>query len=430
MSNKNMIRRVQALALTAMLMAAMLLPCMAAYEMPIETAAAEEAVYMFDADTGKPILQQNADEQRYIASLTKLMAALLVVESDKEGNAVVTVPAELTQELKDIRNANGTTIGLRIGETLTEKDLLYAMVLGSANDATSTLAYSTAGSLAAFVKEMNARAEELGCTATSFSCAHGLYDYGNAATARDLGKIAAACNENEEFVRVVKTDTYTLQTTNYHAEQRTIGVLNPLMDTESGYYRDYIQWAKGGFTTLAGRCIVAFAQKDGHTYGLVILGCDSQEHLYAECDALFDWAFESFCDRELVDTETELTAVALNKCRTSDVAELYAADAVSGYGHEDDKVTYSFDVPDSISATVDNGQVVGTATVYLDGYEVGVVNLVTHREYVSEFRTDCKATLLLLVGLVFCLSVLTAATIALGGGSLKTSRYRNRRKRR
>lgn len=90
-------------------------------------------------------------------------------------------------------------------------------------------------------------------------------------------------------------------------------------------------------------------------------------------------------------------------------------------------MTYSFDLPESISATVKNGQTVGTATVYLDGYEVGTVDLVTHKEYVSDFRTDTKSTLLLLCALVFIIGILMVLTAACGGGSLNFKRRKRRR---
>ena len=183
---------------------------------------------------------------------------------------------------------------------------------------------------------------------------------------------------------------------------------------------------KTGFTTLAGRCYVTFAQKDGHTYGLVVLGSDL-DNIYREASEILDWAFASFSDRELVDTETPLTTAPLKKCRSYEEVELYAAAPVSGYGHADDIVTYSFDLPESVSATVKSGSVVGTATVYLDGDEVGTVDLVTHREYVSDFRTDMKATVLLLCALVFILAALTAVTLAAGGGSLSLKKRRRRR---
>ena len=428
MFKNTIFRRMTALVLTLALAAAAALPGLAVYPMPIQTASETEAVYLFNADTGKTILNQNAGQQQYVASLTKLMTALLLLESGKDLNGEVTVPTALTQEFRDIQNANGTTIGLRIGETVRRIDLLYAMLVSSANDAASVIAWDVGGSLGAFLQQMNTRAAELGCTRTTFTCVHGLYDYGNVASAEDMAKIAAACYGNETLVQVLSAGAYTLPATNLHKEERSIAAANPLLDTGSSTYRSYVRCVKSGFTTLAGRCAVAFAQQDGHTYGLVVLGSDTAEHLYNEFDALFDWAFASFADRPLVDTETVLTTVDLTKCRAEPEAELYAAAPVSGYGHESDLVTYSFDLPESVSATVKEGQKIGTATVYLDGYEVGTVDLVTHRAYVSDFRTDGKATLLLLAALAVILAVLGTGTLACGG-SLRTGRRRRVRRR-
>ena len=419
-------RRAAALVLTLALAAAAALPGLAAYPMPIQTASETEAVYLFNADTGKTILAQNADQQQYVASLTKMMTALLLLESGKDLNGEVTVPTAMTQEFKDIQNANGMTAGLRIGETVRRIDLLYALLVSSANDAASVIAYDVGGSVLDFVRQMNARAAELGCTGTNFTCAHGLFDYGNVSTAEDMARIAAECYKNPTFVQVSGTAAYTMPATNLHQNERTINSTNPLTDTGSEFYRSYIKCVKGGFTTLAGRCAVAFAEQGGHTYGLVILHADNAS-LYTECDQLLDWAFESFSDRPLVDTETELTTVDLTKCRAQPTAALYAAAPVSGYGHADDVVSYAFDLPESIPATVKNGQKVGTATVYLDGYEVGTVDLVTHAEYISDFRTDSKATLLLLCALVFLLGALTVLTLAAGGGALSLRRRKRRR---
>ena len=426
MFQNTIFRRMTALVLTLALAAAAALPGLAVYPMPIQTASETEAVYLFNADTGKTILNQNADQQQYVASLTKLMTALLLLESGKDLNGEVTVPTALTQEFKDIQNANGTTMGLRIGETVRRIDLLYALLVSSANDAASVIAYDVGGSVLDFVKQMNTRAEELGCTGTNFTCAHGLFDYGNVSTAQDIAKIAAECYKNPTFVQVSSTAAYTLPATNLHQNERSIASSNPMTDSGSEYYRSYVKCIKGGFTTLAGRCAVAFAEKDGHTYGLVILHSDTNS-IYTECGQLFDWAFESFADRSLVDPQTVITTVDLTKCRTEPAVELYAAAPVSGYGHADDIVTYSFDLPESVAATVKSGSVVGTATVYLDGYEVGTVDLVTHREYVSDFRTDTKATALLLCALLFILAALTAVTLAAGGGSLNFKKRKRRR---
>ena len=424
MQTKSLFCRAAALLLTVALAVTAALPGFAVYEMPIQTANDTESVYLFNLDTGKPILEQNAEQPRYIASLTKMMTALLFLESGKDLNESITIPATLTQEFKDIQNANGSTMNLRIGETVRRIDLLYGLLVASANDAASVIAMDVSdGNLPAFVNRMNERARELGCTSTSFTCVHGLYDYGNVSSAEDLAKIAAACHANETYMQVANTLTYTLPATNLHQNERQITSTNLMLNPEYAYYRDYIRGMKTGFTTLAGRCYTTFAEKDGHTYGLVVLGSDL-DNIYRECSEMLDWAFASFSDRQLVDTDTVLTTVPLKKCRSEEAVELYAAEPVSGYGHADDNVTYTFNLPESVPATVKDGAVIGEATVYLDGYEVGTVNLVTHREYVSDFRTDTKATLFLMAALVAILIVLGFITMVIGGGSLNLGRRR------
>ena len=196
MNRPTFLRRSTALLLTLVLMVCAALPGFAAYQMPIQTASDTESVYLFNLDTGKPILRQNSDQQRYIASLTKMMTALLFLESGKDMNAEITIPTSLTQEFKDIQNANGSTMNLRIGETVRRIDLLYGLLVASANDAASVIASDVSGGdLTAFVAQMNARAKELGCMDTTFTCVHGLYDYGNVSTAEDLQAVRARAEE-------------------------------------------------------------------------------------------------------------------------------------------------------------------------------------------------------------------------------------------
>ena len=429
MQTTSLFRRAAALALTLVLAVSASLAGFATYDMPIQTVSDTESVYLFNLDTGKPILDQNAGQSRYIASLTKMMTALLFLESGKDLNEEITIPTSLTQEFKDIQNANGSTMNLKIGETVRRIDLLYGLLVASANDAASVIASDVAdGSLPNFVAMMNQKAQELGCTSTSFTCVHGLYDYGNVSSAHDLALIASACAANETYMKAANTLSYTLPATNLHQNQRTITSTNLMLNPEYPYYRDYIRGMKTGFTTLAGRCYVTFAQKGGHTYGLVILGSDL-DNIYKEASELLDWAFASFADRQLVNTETPLTTVPLTKCRSEDAVELYAAEPLSGYGHADDKVTYSFELPESVAATVKSGAVLGEATVYLDGYEVGKVSLVTHQEYVSDFRTDLKSTLLLMAALVLILAVLSFVTMVASGGSLNLNRKHRTRRR-
>ena len=279
MNHPAFVRRVLALVLTAAVAVAAALPGFAVYAMPIQTAYPQESIYLFDADTGEALVEQNPDMVRHVASLTKMMTALLVIENGSDLNASITIPDRLTPEFQS-------------GESVRRIDMLYAMLLPSANDAASVLASDAAGGdLAAFAARMNARARQLGCTTTHFSCPHGLYDANNYSTARDLAKIALACYANPTYRQVADTVLYQLPATNVH-EARTITTTNKLLQPGSTAYRSYAHGMKTGFTTKAGRCFVTFAQQDGHTYGLVILGSNSQ-NIFREASELLDWAFTS-----------------------------------------------------------------------------------------------------------------------------------------
>ena len=290
MSKHLFFRRAAALVLTLALAVTAALPGLAVYAMPIQTAYDAESIYLFDADTGEAIVEQNPDTPRCIASLTKMMTALLVLESGSDLNGSITIPDSLTPELQSIRANRGHTIGLQAGETVRRIDMLYAMLVPSANDAASVLASDAAGGdLAAFASRMNSRAKALGCTNTHFTCPHGLYDGGSYATARDLAKIASACYQNSTYMQIANTVRYELPATNIHPA-RTLTTTNWLLRTDGAYYRSYARGMKTGFTTQAGRCFVTFAQQNGRTYGLVILGSNSQ-NIFREAAELFDWAF-------------------------------------------------------------------------------------------------------------------------------------------
>ena len=282
-------RRLAAWVLTLALAAALALPGGAVYAMPIQTANAQESIYLINAVTGEVLLDQNSGQQRCVASLTKMMTALLLLESGKNLDETITVPASLTQEFQNIRSQNGSTILLAAGEQLRRIDLLYALLVCSANDAASVIAWDVAGSIPAFVQQMNARAAQLGCTSTRFSCPHGLYDDGNVSTAQDMGKIAIACAQYELYRQIADTLQYEIPATNLHAA-RSIRSTNKMLDPENSCYRAYIHGMKTGFTTKAGRCYVTAAQQGDTIYGLVILGSD-RKNIYAEAAAILDWAF-------------------------------------------------------------------------------------------------------------------------------------------
>ena len=415
-----LLQRLAAGAAALAILCAAALPARAAYDVPITLSAEGESVYLINADTGEVLLDENSAEQRYVASTTKMVTGLLLLESGVDLNTTITIPDRLTQEFRDIQAANGTDMRLKIGEDVRLIDLLYGLLVASANDAASVIAdYLGGGDTAAFVSRMNDRARELGCTATNFTCPHGLYDPGNVSTAADLARIAAACMQNGQFMEIVNTLHYTVPADNVNTTERELTSTNPMLDPESPYYRADVSGIKTGFTTLAGRCFVTSAEKEGHTYILVILGAKKEGknepfYIYNEASALLDWTFARYSDRTLLDTGTAVARVPLQGCDEAAEATLYAAEKVVQYAYADAVVTTEVSVPEEIRAPVKAGNVIGSVTVRLDGQTVAVVDLVAGQDYASALLKGSLNVLALLPALLAVLAALTLLTVRLG----------------
>lgn len=239
----------------------------AARRMPSVTA---RAALLGDRKTGQVLLERRADDPLPPASTTKMMTALLTIESTHPSDTVV-VPGEAL--------VGDASMGLWAGERLTVEELLYGLLLMSGNDAAMALADYVGGDVDAFVKMMNARAQALGMTATHFVNPHGLDAAGHVSSARDLFTLARAALDQPLFAHIVATRE--AQIAGRYMVNR-----NQLLGTYPG-----ADGVKTGTTDLAGECLVASATRDGHQAIAVVLG--SQDR-YADARALLDHYFERY----------------------------------------------------------------------------------------------------------------------------------------
>lgn len=359
MFKNTIFRRMTALVLTLALAAAAALPGLAVYPMPIQTASETEAVYLFNADTGKTILNQNAGQQQYVASLTKLMTALLLLESGKDLNGEVTVPTALTQEFRDIQNANGTTMGLRIGETVRRIDLLNAMLIVSANDAASVIAWDVGGSVVGFVQQMNARAAELGMTNTTFRNACGLDTEGHLSTARDVAVLSRyLLNTCPELLHYTGIWTDSLRN-----GQTQLVNTNKLLRRYSG-----ITGLKTGTTSGAGVCISASATRDGLTLIAVVLGSPSSADRFHSATTLLDYGFANYAAAPLPTLPERPLALAVKGSAEDSVPLDYAAlpETILTEKGTASALRAELTLPEALEAPVEKGQTVGKVSVFQD----------------------------------------------------------------
>ncbi len=228
---------------------------------------------------GKTLWSQSADRRLPPASLTKLMTALLVLESGGLDRIVVVDRAAAAE--------TGTRIGLRVGDRLSADDLLSAMLIASANDACHALASDLAGSEAAFVERMNARALALDLRNTRFANACGHDAQGQYSSAEDLAAIAELDLGHARFVELVAMPSAEIMLVD-SGRRITLNTSNALLGRYAG-----IKGVKTGYTPAAGKCLVALAERSGRRVLLVLL--NAPDRWWSASD-VFDRAFADLSD--------------------------------------------------------------------------------------------------------------------------------------
>ena len=235
------------------------------------------AAVLMDADMGQVLYEKNGDRQMLIASTTKIMTALVVLEHAAPDDVITVTPDHM---------AEGSSMYLRAGETVRVEELLYGLLLCSGNDAALALT-ECAGGLVPFVALMNEKAAALGMAHTSFANPNGLDADGHYSTARDMAVLAAAAVENPTFRRICSSRSVTIG-------QRTMENHNRLLRQMEGCVG-----LKTGYTRAAGRTLVSCTERDGCRLVAVTLqdGNDWADHA-----ALYDYGFQLTAPRRGVQT--------------------------------------------------------------------------------------------------------------------------------
>lgn len=231
--------------------------------------AASAILYEYETDT--LLYSWEADMPIYPASLVKILTALMVAE---QGN--MTEIVTVNQEVLDTVDSDAVSVDLVADEIITVEDLLYCMMVSSANDAAAVLADHIGGSQDAFVAQMNQYAAELGCTATNFVNVHGLHNDEQVTTVRDMTRILAAAVQNEIFMQVFGETHYTVAQTN-KSEARKLSTGNYLMSTDEVeiYYDTRITGGRTGATAAGERCVASTASDGSLNVICIISGAKS-----------------------------------------------------------------------------------------------------------------------------------------------------------
>ena len=247
-----------------------------------------ETAVLMDADTGTILYNKGMDEKRYPASITKIMTALLALENSNLDDQVT-----FTEECLADQTSDSGNIGMQVGEVLTMRQCLLALMIRSANDVATQIAVQIAGSVAAFADMMNQKAQELGCVNTHFVNASGMPDENHYTTAHDMALIFREAIKNQDFLDIIGTQSFTIDPTNMNPESRTYSTHHALVAQGAPEYYEGCFGGKTGVTEASKNTLVSGATRDGMTLIAVAMRADAgqvcQDHI-----SMFDYGFNNF----------------------------------------------------------------------------------------------------------------------------------------
>ena len=302
---------------------------------------------LYEPESGRVVYSKNMNQRLQMASTTKIMSAILTIESG-DLDEPFTVDSEAIK-------VEGSSMGLIEGDTVTKRALCYGMLLPSGNDAANAAAVATSGSVEAFVSLMNRKAGELGLSSTHFVTPSGLDDFtdDHYSTAEDMAKLAAYALKNEIFREICSTKTITLD---LGGRSVTLWNTNRLLNSCEGVYG-----VKTGFTDKAGRCLITACERDGINLICVTLG-DSTD--WIDHEELYNYGFSALERVDLGEEEYKVPLVG-GESRTVELSgEPVSLILAKGDSERIEKKVF---LPRFIYAPAIEDEPYGEVIYYLDG---------------------------------------------------------------
>lgn len=382
--------------------------------------------YMENLDEGTVFFEKNSNEKVPAAGFVKVLAAVVAIEKwgNLDGNIKIT-----EKNLNLIDYEYGMTTALyEEGETVSKRELFDCLVVYSANDALSVIAYEIAGSEAKFVQEMQNLAVKIGCSSTSIKNIHGFDQEGQYTTAADVAKIIKYAINYPAFNEAFSASEVVLKQTDKN-EARTYSASNQMKNAAiADYYHSSVTGGKQTSTDLAGECIAVISNADGYSYLTIVLGgeyTDIDDDDYDEntsmtdAQMMLDWVYENIRYKVIASPEQTVATVDViagkgsEKLRlvpekeTSALVPLTATPASVMFEFADGKA------PESVVAPVKNGDIIAQANVYYAGQKLTTVNIVAADSVKLSFGGLVVAGIKSVVGsVVFLILSLSAAAVA------------------
>lgn len=335
--------RIFAAFLAGLLMAAML--CFCGFAAPAQPTVTARSAIVINADTCEVLFEKNSTEQRAMASTTKIMTALLTLEAGD-------LDKPFTADSMAIR-VEGTSMGLKEGDIVTRRALVYGMLLPSGNDAANAAAVNVSGSIPKFAQLMNKRAAEIGMNNTHFVTPSGLDAEGHYTTAYDMALLTAEALKNGIFREICALSSAKAEFGN-PPTSRTLRNSNKLLQSYEGCIG-----VKTGFTDNARRCLVSAAERNGAKIIAVTLNApdDWNDH-----KKLLDYGFSRVKAYDIKTDSFSVNVIGGEKdCVTANAAEI---PRIGLTGESAKQISVKYFLPDFVYAAVEKGEQLGRAEIY------------------------------------------------------------------
>ena len=320
---------------------------------------------LIDSKSGKIIYDKNSSGRLYPASTTKVMTAILVVENcNLTDIATVSKNAVSKSSVPD----GYTTADLVEGERLSIENLLYALMLPSANDAAIVLAEHVSGSVEKFAERMNTKAKEIGCKDTHFVNPNGVHDNNHYSTAYDLALIGQYAMKNETIRNIVKKTSFTLPKTNkYNKDDREFENTNRLIE-KGNYFYKFANGLKTGYTEHSGACIIASAENENNSFISVILGAKDFNARENDCIELFDYGFKNYSEKTFLKKSETIKQVEITVDNKKEPLDIIAEKEIKLFTTTNiNDVEPKIELNDNIKSPVLKGFILGKISYSIDG---------------------------------------------------------------
>ena len=352
-----------------------------------------QSAVVFETTTGTLMYAWNADQQLFPAGLVKILTALVAVEQGSMQDAV-TVKQQVIEQISE----GARTSDLQVDEVFTLEQLLYCLLVEGSNDAALVIADHISGSQASFVDRMNAYAQELGCTGSVFTNVHGLHDEQQVTTARDMARILTKAVQNEKFVEIFGTTTYSLEKTN-KSEARELESSNHLMHQNlyEIYFDERVTGGRTGENNLGLRNMATTAQEGSMQLICVVLGCESKvndrsivEKIggFDETSQLLDLAFNGYTTAQLLGDGQSLKQYSVrNGISDVVVGPKSTVSAVVPVDEANGTLTYQYkDLENAFSAPVEEGRRMSTVEIWCGNVCLAQADLFAMHDVVVNYQ--------------------------------------------